>query len=162
MKPRIRLLAALLPLSLASILDGCIFFIGDPVPGMAIQVYAPKQTREDAARTVDEAMAAAGLKEAAAWQTAIPGVGAESKISTYFMMPDRRTAVSATVDIEGRPRGVRVCMRITGPMGDDEFEPTAKASIARLRAALIERFGDAYVATTPCSQEPYWPGANPP
>jgi hypothetical protein len=45
-------------------------------------------------------------------------------------------------------------------MGDDEFEPNAKAGIARLRAALIERFGEDFVTATPCSQEPYWPGAN--
>jgi hypothetical protein len=160
MKPRIRLLAVFSSLSVPSILGGCFFFIGDPVPGTAIQAYAPKQTREEAARTVDEAMAAAGLKGAGGWQTVSPGVSSEKEMATYFMMPDKRTALSAT--IEGRPHGARVCVRITGPMGKDELEPNAKAGVARLRAALIERFGEAYVTATPCSQEPYWPGANVP
>jgi hypothetical protein len=160
MKPRVRLLAALLPLSFLSILGGCFFFIGDAFPGMAIQAYAPKLTKEGAARTVDEAMVLAGLNGAAGWQAVTPGAGVESEITTSFTLPDRRTVVSAT--IEGRPGGARVCMRITGPMGDDEFEPNAKAGIARFRAALIERFGEDYVTATPCSQEPYWPGANEP
>lgn len=161
MKPRVRLLAALLSLSFPSILGGCFFFIGgDRVPGSEIQAYAPNQTKEDAARTVGEVIAAADLKGAAGWQAVSPGVGAESKLTTYFMMPDRRTAVSAM--IEGRPRGARVCIQITGPMGDDELEPNAKAGMARLRAALIERFGEDYVTATPCSQEPYWPGASAP
>jgi hypothetical protein len=160
MKPRVRLLAALLPLSFPSILGGCFFFIGDPIPIMAIQAYAPKQTKEDAARTVDEAMVAAGLKGAAGWQTVSPGVGAESKIISHSMMPDTRAGVS--VMIEGLSRGARICIQITGRTGDDEFEPNAKAGMARLRAALIERFGEDYVTATPCSQEPYWPGATAP
>jgi hypothetical protein len=160
MKPRIRLLAALLSLSPACILDGCIFFIGDRFPGVEIQAYAPKQTKEDTAHTVSAAIAAADLKDAIGWQAVGAGVGAESKLTAYFTMAEGRTVVSAT--IEGRARGALVCIGVTGPMGDDEFEPNAKAGIARLRATLIERFGKDYVAAAPCSQEPYWPGANSP
>jgi hypothetical protein len=147
-------------LSFPAILGGCFFFIGDSFPGMEIQAYASGQTREDATRKVDEALVAAELKGGARWQTVSAGIGAENEMATYFMMADRPTDLSTT--IEGRPSGARVCIRFTGPMGEDEFTPNAKAAIARLRAALIDRFGDAYVAATPCSQEPYWPGANAP
>lgn len=141
MKPRVRLLAALPGLWFASTLDACIFLIGDPYPGIDLQAYAPKQRKEDVARTIDEAIVAAGLKGAGDWQTVSLGGDAKANMTSYFMMPDKRTNVSAT--IEDRPRGARVCIRITGLMGHDEFEPDGKAAIARLRAALIDKIGEA-------------------
>ncbi len=101
-----------------------------------------------------------GARRATELPTESQGVAAGNKVSISFMMQDGRAYLDAT--IEGRPRGVRICIDIMGPMGNDELKANTKADIARLETALIERFGKAYVAAAPCSGEPYWPLANEP
>ena len=138
---------AFLSVALLPILTGCFIFIGDPSPvTKEIQVFARQQTKDEAARTVDAMMLRIGARRAS-----------QSPFIS-FTMQDGRTSVGAS--IESRPRGVRICIDIVGPMGNDELEANTKADIARLETALIDSFGKGYVAGAPCNSEPYWPVAN--
>src|SRR5262249_38625338 len=136
---------ALLSVALLPTLAGCVIF-QDSVPILEIQAFARQQTKEDAARAIDEMMAAEGFKRV----RGSPTVVVQDKIMIDFGLP------SAT--IEGRPSGARICVQLMGYTGDEEFRPNEKAPIARLRTALADKFGATYIATAPCSAEPYWPG----
>lgn len=140
--------AAALQFSLLPILAGCFLFMGDKFPATAIQAFAPGETNENVNQSVDEMMVAAGFKQAVAFSTGSAEFRARNKIMTGFAMPDSHADVMLTV--EGRPRGAWLCIDVTGRFGDDELPPNVKTGIARLRAALIDRFGEEYVATSPC------------
>lgn len=118
--------------------------------------FAPDQTNEKVIRLVDEMMVASGFKH-----TGTVEFRTGNKIMTGFEMPGGRA--DAFVTVEGRRRGARLCVQFTGATGDDEFQPNVRAGISRLTVAIIDRFGEDYVATSPChpgSQEPYWPSGN--
>jgi|SRR5882724_6471767 len=152
---------AFLSMAPIPILSGCFIFIGDRSPvTKEIQAFARQQTKVEAARTVDEMMFRIGARRASQLPTESQDIAAWSTISINFTMQDGRTYVGAS--IEGRPRGVRICIDIVGPMGNDELEANTKADIVRLETALIDSFGKGYVAAAPCSSEPYWPVANGP
>lgn len=154
-------IASFLAMALIPGLAGCFIFVGDPNPiTEEIQAFARQQTRAQAARAVDEMIVAMGSRRVSERPAEGQGVPAANEITINFMLPGGRTYVGAT--IEGRPRGARICIDIVGPMRNEEFEPSTKAAIARLRAALTDRFGERYVAAAPCSGEPYWPVANAP
>ncbi|HTO81297.1 MAG TPA: hypothetical protein VMQ73_03635 [Methylomirabilota bacterium] len=149
-----RLVAVILFASLPPILGGCPYVLGEWVPTSTIQAFLRGQTREEAIRTIDEAMTASAFHRVG---TATDARLADRTVAIEFMAlagnPD------AEVTIEERIGGSRVCIQFRGVMGQDGFPPSVKAEIVRVRAALESKVGKPYVAGAPCDAEPYWPVA---
>lgn len=82
---------------------------------------------------------------------------ADGEIHMTYLLPESRADFSTTV--VRHKSGAIACVAFSD-FGTSEFDPDTKAGISRLRAALIERFGEKFVANVPCrgTSEVYWPG----
>jgi len=137
-------------------LSGCWFFIGDPSVYTGIEAYAPRQSREESVRALDEAMTAAGFGRIRGFSAGTDEVHAGNEIRITYGLPGGHAGIDATV--ADYKRGSTACVSFRA-FPATEFEPEVEAGIARLKAVLIERFGEKNVAAVPCyGNTPNWPG----
>ena len=153
------LFMALPLLLLLSTLGGCWFFIGDPSVYTGLEAYAPRQSKGESIRLLDETMTATGftrIKGFSASGQQTDEVRTADEIRIAYGLPGGRAGIDAT--LADYKSGSTMCVSFRA-FPASEFEPEDKAAIAQLRAALIERFGDRNVAAVPCyGRTPNWPG----
>ena len=145
------ILTALSFLLLQLSLSGCWFFIGDASVYSGIEAYAPHQSKEASVRVLDDAMTAAGFRRIRGFPAGVDEVHTGTEI--------RITCGHAGIDamLADYRRGSTVCVSVQA-FPATEFDPETKAGIARLKAVLIERFGDKNVAAVACyGNTLYWP-----
>lgn len=126
-------LVVLLPLTLS----GCLLDYGSSI---ALQAYAPDRPADDVVGTLDRMLTSLGTERYGDDRS-------KHRLNGEFI----------NIETDDRPGGTLVCIEAYREYGTLRVNPDVVEVFAQLRTAMATKFGEEFVAPTPChADEPYW------